>query len=66
MHLLVNFSRESVQNRLVANLYKEGLFDELLHEDEALTAERTRIKNLLQAYKEAFQVRFILRELCRS
>ncbi|GAA5863455.1 hypothetical protein JCM3774_005297 [Rhodotorula dairenensis] len=55
MHLLVNFSRESVQNRLVANLYKEGLFDELLHEDEALTAERTRIKNLLQAYKEAFQ-----------
>jgi dynamin 1-like protein len=57
MHLLVNFSRESVQNRLVANLYKEGLFDELLHEDEALTAERTRIKNLLQAYKEAFQVR---------
>ncbi|POY74293.1 hypothetical protein BMF94_2731 [Rhodotorula taiwanensis] len=55
MHLLVNFSRESVQNRLVASLYKEGLFDELLHEDEALTAERTRIKNLLQAYREAFQ-----------
>lgn len=55
--LLVNFSRESVQNRLVASLYKENLFDELLHEDEALTAERTRIKNLLQAYREAFQVR---------
>ncbi|GAA6023584.1 hypothetical protein JCM10207_005723 [Rhodosporidiobolus poonsookiae] len=55
MHLLVNFSRESVQNRLVASLYKEGLFDELLHEDEALTAERTRIKNLLKTYKEAFQ-----------
>ncbi|GJN88891.1 hypothetical protein Rhopal_001862-T1 [Rhodotorula paludigena] len=55
MHLLVNFSRESVQNRLVASLYKENLFDELLHEDEALTAERTRIKNLLQAYREAFQ-----------
>ncbi|GAA6042563.1 hypothetical protein JCM8097_003131 [Rhodosporidiobolus ruineniae] len=55
MHLLVNFSRESVQNRLVASLYKDTLFDELLHEDEALTAERTRIKNLLQAYREAFQ-----------
>lgn len=65
MHLLVNFSRESVQNRLVASLYKEGLFDELLHEDEALTAERTRIKNLLQAYKEAFQV-CLSRLVCSS
>ncbi|GAA5826136.1 hypothetical protein JCM3770_004054 [Rhodotorula araucariae] len=55
MHLLVNFSRESVQNRLVASLYKDSLFDELLHEDEALTAERTRIQNLLKAYREAFQ-----------
>ncbi|KPV75108.1 uncharacterized protein RHOBADRAFT_35950, partial [Rhodotorula graminis WP1] len=55
MHLLVNFSRESVQNRLVASLYKDSLFDELLHEDEALTAERTRIQNLLRAYREAFQ-----------
>ncbi|TNY17892.1 Dynamin central region-domain-containing protein [Rhodotorula diobovata] len=53
--LLVNFSRESVQNRLVASLYKDSLFDELLHEDEALTAERTRIQNLLRAYREAFQ-----------
>lgn len=55
--LLVNFSRESIQNRLVASLYKDTMFDELLHEDEALVAERTRIKNLLQAYREAFQVR---------
>ncbi|GAA5963472.1 hypothetical protein JCM3765_006248 [Sporobolomyces pararoseus] len=55
MHLLVNFSRESVQNRLVASLYKDSLFSELLYEDEALTAERTRIKGLLNAYREAFQ-----------
>lgn len=55
--LLVNFSRESVQNRLVASLYKDSLFSELLYEDEALTAERTRIKGLLKAYKEAFSVR---------
>ncbi|KAM0752114.1 putative DNM1-dynamin-related GTPase [Meredithblackwellia eburnea MCA 4105] len=54
MHLLVNFSRESVQNRLVASLYKEALFADLLYEDEGLTAERTRVKALLQAYKEAF------------
>ena len=55
--LLVNFSRESVQNRLVASLYKESLFEDLLYEDESLTAERTRVKALLQAYKEAFSVR---------
>lgn len=53
---LVNFSRESVQNRLVASLYKESLFADLLYEDEGLTAERTRIKSLLVAYKEAFAV----------
>ncbi|KAE8268522.1 hypothetical protein A4X09_0g3820 [Tilletia walkeri] len=56
MHLLVNFSRESVQNRLVAGLYKESLFDELLHEDEGLTNERKRVKALLDAYREAFGV----------
>ena len=55
--LLVNFSRESVQNRLVASLYKDSLFADLLYEDEGLTAERTRVKALLQAYKEAFTVR---------
>ncbi|GAA5980399.1 hypothetical protein JCM11641_001791 [Rhodosporidiobolus odoratus] len=55
MHLLVNHSRETIQNRLVASLYKEGLFDELLHEDEALTNERKRVEGLLKAYREAFQ-----------
>lgn len=49
MHLLVNFSRESVQNRLVASLYREAKFDELLYEDENLTAERNRINGLLDA-----------------
>ena len=43
-----------MQNRLVASLYKESLFADLLYEDEGLTAERTRVKLLLQAYKEAF------------
>lgn len=52
--LLVNFSRESVQNRLVASLYKESLFEDLLYEDEGLTAERERVKTLLGAYKSAF------------
>ena len=53
--LLVNFSRESVQNRLVSSLYKESLFPDLLFEDESLTAERNRVKALLDAYREAFR-----------
>ena len=56
MHLLINHSRESVQNRLVASLYKENLFNDLLYEDEGLTAERQRIKALLDSYKEGFRV----------
>ena len=33
MHLLVNHSKDVVQNRLVSELYKENLFEELLYED---------------------------------
>lgn len=45
-----------MQQRLVTSLYKPDLFAELLHEDEALVTERTRVKALLDAYKEAFRV----------
>ncbi|KAF9224134.1 hypothetical protein BS17DRAFT_802085 [Gyrodon lividus] len=55
MHFLVNYSTQQVQNRLVATLYKPELFAELLNEDEGLVAERTRVKALLDAYKEAFK-----------
>ncbi|EKM50730.1 uncharacterized protein PHACADRAFT_130199 [Phanerochaete carnosa HHB-10118-sp] len=55
MHFLVNHTSEHVQNRLVASLYKPDLFSDLLNEDEALVAERTRVKALLDAYKEAFR-----------
>jgi dynamin 1-like protein len=56
MHLLVNNTSQQVQNRLVASLYKPELFADLLNEDEALVAERTRVKALLDAYKEAFKI----------
>lgn len=55
MHLLVNNTSQQVQNRLVAALYKPELFGDLLNEDEAVVAERTRVKALLDAYKEAFR-----------
>ncbi|CAO3598805.1 unnamed protein product [Absidia cylindrospora] len=56
MHLLVNHSRESVQNRLVTSLYKRELFDELLQEDEAMATERSKCKQLLDVYKQAFEI----------
>jgi dynamin 1-like protein len=56
MHLLVNHSAQQVQNRLVCALYKPALFGELLDEDAALVAERTRVKMLLEAYGDAFKI----------
>ncbi|KAJ7582058.1 Dynamin central region-domain-containing protein [Mycena floridula] len=56
MHFLVNHTSQHVQNRLVAALYKPELFADMLNEDEGLVAERTRVKALLDAYKEAFKV----------
>lgn len=55
MHFLVNHTAQQVQNRLVSALYKPDLFADMLNEDEALVAERTRVKALLDAYKEAFK-----------
>ncbi|KAF4538339.1 Dnm1 protein [Lasiodiplodia theobromae] len=53
MHLLVNFSKDSVQNRLVSELYKETLFEELLYEDDAIKSEREKCEKMLKMYKEA-------------
>ncbi|EPQ56201.1 hypothetical protein GLOTRDRAFT_115554 [Gloeophyllum trabeum ATCC 11539] len=55
MHFLVNHTSQQVQNRLVASLYKPEIFGDLLDEDEALVAERTRVKALLDAYRDAFK-----------
>ncbi|TIA80272.1 hypothetical protein E3P81_03165 [Wallemia ichthyophaga] len=56
MHLLVNFSKDLIQDRLVASLYNPDIFDELLYEDENIVNERNRVKNLMDAYKQAFTV----------
>ncbi|CAG8525942.1 438_t:CDS:2, partial [Ambispora gerdemannii] len=56
MHLLVNNSRESVQNRLVSELYKEDLFVDLLQEDESLASERQKCQTMLDVYKKAFEI----------
>lgn len=56
MHLLVNHSKEVVQNRLVSELYKEELFGELLYEDDGVKSEREKCERLLETYKEAAKI----------
>ncbi|KAI0463536.1 hypothetical protein LJB42_002536 [Komagataella kurtzmanii] len=56
MCLLVNYTKECVQNRLVSKLYKESMFDELLFEDENLAQEREKCQKLLNTYKEASEI----------
>ncbi|KAK4101756.1 hypothetical protein N658DRAFT_496194 [Parathielavia hyrcaniae] len=56
MHLLVNHCKDVVQNRLVSELYKEMLFEELLYEDDAVKKEREKCEKLLQTYREAAKI----------
>lgn len=56
MHLLVNFTKDNVQNRLVSSLYRDELFDELLKEDPAVANERERCRAMLDIYKNAFSL----------
>jgi dynamin 1-like protein len=56
MHLLVNHSKSAIQNRLVAELYKEEQFDTLLYEDEGIAQERDKCATLLGVYSEANRI----------
>lgn len=56
MHLLVNHSKDAVQNRLVSELYKESMFDSLLYEDDTVKKEREKCEKLLHTYKEAAKI----------
>ncbi|KHN98545.1 dynamin-2 [Metarhizium album ARSEF 1941] len=56
MHLLVNHSKDVVQNRLVSELYRESLFEELLYEDDGVKKEREKCEKLLQTYREAARI----------
>ncbi|KAI4254357.1 MAG: hypothetical protein LQ352_003145 [Teloschistes flavicans] len=56
MHLLVNHSKDVVQNRLVSELYKEDLFGDLLYEDDGIKAEREKCEKLLATYREAAKI----------
>ncbi|KAL4901010.1 hypothetical protein BDW74DRAFT_87335 [Aspergillus multicolor] len=56
MHLLVNHSKDVVQNRLVSELYREEFFAELLYEDDGIKAEREKCERLLETYKAAAKI----------
>lgn len=56
MCLLVNFSMDMIQNRLVTKLYKESLFEELLMEDQTLAQDREKCVKLLETYKKASNI----------
>ena len=56
MHLLVNHCKDVVQSRLVSELYKESMFEELLYEDDGVKKEREKCEGLLQTYSEAAKI----------
>lgn len=56
MHLLVNHSKDVVQNRLVSELYREELFNDLLYEDDGVKAEREKCERMLKTYREASKI----------
>ncbi|KAI9293116.1 hypothetical protein K502DRAFT_318837 [Neoconidiobolus thromboides FSU 785] len=56
MHLLVNYTKDTLQNQLVSHLYKFEQFDELLMEDETLADERAKCLELLNLYKRAYEI----------
>ncbi|KAL8791053.1 MAG: hypothetical protein Q9213_000260 [Squamulea squamosa] len=56
MHLLVNHSKDVVQNRLVSELYKEEYFGDLLYEDDGIKKEREKCEGLLETYREAARI----------
>ena len=53
MHFLVNYTKENIQNRLVSELYKEDMFNELMEEDEQIAKDRLKCKTALDALRKA-------------
>ena len=56
MHLVVNYAKENIQNRLVSMLYKEELFGDLLMEDETVMREREKCRELLEVYRKGGEI----------
>jgi dynamin 1-like protein len=56
MHSLVNSCRQSIQRDLVAELYKEDLFERLLEEDPTIAIKRKVAAEHLDVLKKAKKI----------
>lgn len=56
IHFLVNKSKEEIQNELVAALYKEELFDELLQESQVIAQRRDACKIMIDSLRKAHDI----------
>jgi dynamin 1-like protein len=56
MHFLVNRSKEMIQNELVAALYREELFDDLLEESTLIAQRREETKKMMDYLKKAHEI----------
>jgi hypothetical protein len=52
----VNRSKEAIQNELVASLYKEDLFEDLLEESSLVAQRRDACKSLIAVLKKANEI----------
>lgn len=62
MHFLVNTVMDQLPSRLVAELYKEEMFADLLREDDNVVKQRQRCRRDLDALQAALQVLGELRD----
>ena len=63
MHFLVNKSKKELQNELVKNLYKEELFNELLKENDDISAKRKATQKMLDVLQKASSIINEVRDL---
>eukprot|EP00727_Mastigamoeba_balamuthi_P010764 m51a1_g631 putative dynamin like protein (742) ;mRNA; r:147922-150599 len=56
MHFLVNNSKETLQSKLVQELYKEDRFDDLLQESPEVGARRTACAALIEVLQKAYDI----------
>jgi len=56
MHFLVNKSKETIQNELVACLYREELFDDLLSESSQIAQKRESCQTMISILRKAHEI----------
>ena len=56
MHFLVNSFKQSLQNELVAHLYKEEVMSELMRETEDVASRRKAYKEMKELLRRAVEI----------